>query len=65
MARNTSAVLDVVVENKDISSILKENSDIEPTSLFSDSTYDNSLVRHESLQYSDWNLSSISYSQIL
>lgn len=44
MASNNSAVLDVLVENKDISSIVKDNKDFDRSSVCSDSTYDNSLV---------------------
>lgn len=44
-SNNTSAVLDIVVESKEISSILK---DYDRSSICSNSTIDNSLV---SLQY--------------
>ncbi|KAJ8945123.1 hypothetical protein NQ318_001588 [Aromia moschata] len=47
---NTSAVLDVVVENKEILSILKENKDFDQSSICSGSTYDNSLVQSPSLE---------------
>lgn len=42
MASNSSAVLDVVTESKEISSILKENKEYDRSTT---STCDNSLVR--------------------
>lgn len=53
MASNNSAVLDVLVENKDISSIVKDNKDFDRSSICSDSTYDNSLVS-ESLVFNSY-----------
>lgn len=43
MASNSSAVLDVVVENKEIPSFIKENKDLD-LSLCSDLNFDSSLV---------------------
>lgn len=42
MNNNTSAVLDVVTESKEISSILKESKEYDKSNA---STYENSLVR--------------------
>ncbi|XP_023029128.2 sorting nexin-7 [Leptinotarsa decemlineata] len=49
MASSTSAVLDVVVESKEISSFIKDK-DLDPPSVLSDSTYDNSLVQSPSIE---------------
>lgn len=43
MASNSSAVLDVVVENKEIPSLIKENKELD-LSVCSDLNYDSSLV---------------------
>ncbi|XP_018575051.1 sorting nexin-30-like [Anoplophora glabripennis] len=50
MASNNSAVLDVLVENKEISSILKDTNDFDRSSICSGSTYDNSLVQSPSIE---------------
>lgn len=43
-SNNTSAVLDVIVENKEISSLLKENKESDHGSICSGSSVENSLV---------------------
>lgn len=43
MASSSSAVLDVVIENKEIPSVFKETKELD-LSICSDSNYDNSLV---------------------
>ncbi|CAG9856205.1 unnamed protein product [Phyllotreta striolata] len=49
MESKTSAVLDVVVENKENPSVFKEK-EIDPSSVCSDSTYDNSLAQSPSIE---------------
>lgn len=50
MASRTSAVLDVIVENKEITSVIKDR-ESDPLSICSgDSTYDNSLVQSPSIE---------------
>ncbi|KAJ8920098.1 hypothetical protein NQ315_011753 [Exocentrus adspersus] len=47
---NSSAVIDVLVENKEISSILRDNQQFDHSSICSGSTYDNSLVQSPSIE---------------
>lgn len=47
MASNTSAVLDVITESKEISSILKENKEYDRSNA---STYENSLIQSPSME---------------
>ncbi|CAG9829286.1 unnamed protein product [Diabrotica balteata] len=51
MASSASAVLDVVVENKEISTGAAKDKDVDPSSVCSgDSTFDNSLVQSPSIE---------------